>query len=108
MRRATLACELDGRPQSQVRRQWQILVWLTGVRYGLTLDDLATRTKASPRTIRRDLDVLVDAGFPIERNHEGEGIAIRFVWGADVPPNCRQLLCHAIHESQLAKAEGAA
>lgn len=81
-----------GRPQSQVRRQWRLVHRLAALRYGVTLQDAASALHVSVRTIRRDLDVLVDAGFPIERNHEGEGIEVRFVWGAEVGTAARRIL----------------
>ena len=86
------ASELNGRPQCQARRQWQLLTWLVSVRSGFTLAQLAEKAGVTARTIRRDLDVLIGAGFPIERNHEGEGIAIRFVWGAEMPVQLWRLI----------------
>ncbi len=47
-----------------VVREWQILLELEG-RVGKTLGDLARMTGASERTVRRDLAVLEEAGFPI-------------------------------------------
>ena len=64
----------------QVRRQWLLLGLLASLRYGRTLDQLAEALSCHPRTVRRDLDVLGTVGFDFERNHEGEGIAVRIVW----------------------------
>ena len=53
------------RPRNQqVIREWRVLRELEG-RVGKTLDELASIAGVSMRTIRRDLDVLQEAGFPI-------------------------------------------
>lgn len=44
-------------------RQWRILVMLR--RHRQTLDQLAKACGCTTRSIRRDLDVLLEAGFPI-------------------------------------------
>lgn len=49
---------------AEVIRQWSILRDLEASRR-LTIDDLAHRTQVSTRTIRRDLDALQAAGFPL-------------------------------------------
>ncbi|HET7618981.1 MAG TPA: transcriptional regulator [Gemmatimonadaceae bacterium] len=49
---------------AEVIRQWTILRDLESAR-GLTIDDLAARTGVTTRTIRRDLDALQAAGFPL-------------------------------------------
>ena len=49
---------------AEVIRQWNILRDLEGARR-LTIDDLAKRTGVTTRTIRRDLEALQTAGFPL-------------------------------------------
>ena len=49
---------------AEVIRQWSILRELEGAR-GATIDDLAERTGVTTRTIRRDLEALQAAGFPL-------------------------------------------
>ncbi len=49
---------------AEVIRQWSILRDLESSRR-LTIDDLAERTGVTTRTIRRDLDALQAAGFPL-------------------------------------------
>ena len=56
---------------AEVIRQWQILRDLESSRR-LTIDDLAERTGVTTRTIRRDLEALQSAGFPLyDETHDG-------------------------------------
>ncbi len=56
---------------AEVIRQWTILRDLEASRR-VTIDDLAERTGVSTRTIRRDLEALQSAGFPLfDEIHEG-------------------------------------
>lgn len=57
---------------AEVIRQWTILRDLEASRR-LTIDDLAQRTGVTTRTIRRDLDALQSAGFPLfDEVHDGK------------------------------------
>jgi predicted DNA-binding transcriptional regulator YafY len=57
---------------AEVIRQWSILRDLEASRR-LTIDDLASRTGVTTRTIRRDLEALQSAGFPLfDETHEGK------------------------------------
>jgi predicted DNA-binding transcriptional regulator YafY len=57
---------------AEVIRQWSILRDLEASRR-LTIDDMAERTGVTTRTIRRDLDALQAAGFPLfDETHEGK------------------------------------
>jgi predicted DNA-binding transcriptional regulator YafY len=57
---------------AEVIRQWTILRDLEASRR-LTIDELARRTGVTTRTIRRDLDALQSAGFPLfDETHEGK------------------------------------
>lgn len=57
---------------AEVIRQWTILRDLESSRR-VTIDDLAERTGVTTRTIRRDLEALQSAGFPLfDEIHEGK------------------------------------
>jgi proteasome accessory factor B len=57
---------------AEVIRQWTILRDLEASRR-LTIDDMAERTGVTTRTIRRDLEALQSAGFPLfDETHEGK------------------------------------
>lgn len=57
---------------AEVIRQWSILKDLEASRR-LTIDDMAARTGVTTRTIRRDLEALQEAGFPLfDEVHEGK------------------------------------
>jgi predicted DNA-binding transcriptional regulator YafY len=57
---------------AEVIRQWTILRDLESSRR-VTIDDLARRTGVTTRTIRRDLEALQSAGFPLfDEVHEGK------------------------------------
>jgi predicted DNA-binding transcriptional regulator YafY len=57
---------------AEVIRQWSILRDLEGSRR-VTIDELAGRTGVSTRTIRRDLEALQLAGFPLyDESHDGK------------------------------------
>ena len=57
---------------AEVIRQWSILRDLESSRR-VTIDDLAERTGVSTRTIRRDLEALQSAGFPLfDELHDGK------------------------------------
>jgi predicted DNA-binding transcriptional regulator YafY len=56
---------------AEVIRQWTILREIERARgIGVTIDDLATRCAVTTRTIRRDLQALEEAGFPLFDNKE--------------------------------------
>jgi predicted DNA-binding transcriptional regulator YafY len=56
---------------AEIIRQWTILRELEASRR-LTIDDMAGRTGVTTRTIRRDLEALQSAGFPLfDESHEG-------------------------------------
>lgn len=57
---------------AEVIRQWSILKELEASRR-VTIDDLALRTGVTTRTIRRDLEALQTAGFPLfDETHDGK------------------------------------
>src|SRR6266849_5670073 len=58
---------------SEVIRQWSILREIEHARgAGVTIDDLASSCGVTTRTIRRDLQALEEAGFPLydDRSHD--------------------------------------
>src|SRR5215212_4472551 len=58
---------------AEVIRQWTILREIEGARgSGVTIDDLASLCAVTTRTIRRDLQALEEAGFPIfdDKTHD--------------------------------------
>src|SRR5262245_66502002 len=58
---------------AEVIRQWTILREIERARHtGVTIDDLAEKSGVTSRTIRRDLQALEEAGFPVydDRSHE--------------------------------------
>src|SRR5919106_5976831 len=57
---------------AEVIRQWSILRDLEASRR-VTIDALASHTGVTTRTIRRDLDALQEAGFPLfDETHDGK------------------------------------
>ena len=57
---------------AEVIRQWSLLRDLEASR-SLTIDDMASRTGVTTRTIRRDLEALQEAGFPLfDEVHDGK------------------------------------
>jgi predicted DNA-binding transcriptional regulator YafY len=58
---------------AEVIRQWTILRDLERARSaGVTIDELASRCAVSTRTIRRDLQALEEAGFPLFDDRSGD------------------------------------
>lgn len=57
-----------GQPKRLVgfTRQWRLLLEFDSDPIGIRIEDAAQAHRATERTIRRDLDTLTDAGFPIE------------------------------------------
>jgi proteasome accessory factor C len=50
---------------SELVRQWEILREIDGARHGVSIQKLAALRGVHPRTIRRDLEALGRAGFPL-------------------------------------------
>lgn len=50
---------------AEVIRQWNILRTVEAAKNGVSIDSLARQEKVTTRTIRRDLDALQQAGFPL-------------------------------------------
>ena len=61
---------------AEVIRQWSILRDLEASRR-MTIDEMAARTGVTTRTIRRDLEALQEAGFPLfDEVHEGKNTGV--------------------------------
>ena len=52
--------------KTSLRRQWSLLKSLSARHYGLTVREMAGEMGVSEKTIRRDLDVFREVGFPLE------------------------------------------
>lgn len=50
---------------AEITRQWNILTDLEAAHYGLTRQALAEKYGVNDRTIRRDIEALIEIGFPI-------------------------------------------
>src|SRR3954469_12025320 len=50
---------------TEIVRQWEILRDIDGARTGIGIAKLAALRGVHPRTVRRDLDALTRAGFPL-------------------------------------------
>ena len=50
---------------TEVIRQWELLREIDGARIGITIAKLAASRGVHQRTIRRDIDALCSAGFPL-------------------------------------------
>jgi predicted DNA-binding transcriptional regulator YafY len=50
---------------NELVRQWEILRAIDGARNGIAIAKLASERRVHPRTVRRDLDALQRAGFPL-------------------------------------------
>ena len=57
----------------QIQRQWQILISLMSRRMGMTIKELAQEVSVDDRTIRRDLNTLRKANFPLEERVTAHG-----------------------------------
>jgi len=61
-------------PRNQeVIRQWKVLHALESSRHGASIDSLAGELGVTTRTIRRDLEALQEAGFPLFDTRDDEG-----------------------------------
>jgi predicted DNA-binding transcriptional regulator YafY len=61
-------------PRNQeVIRQWKVLHALETARHGVAIDALADDLGVTTRTIRRDLEALQEAGFPLYDEKDGDG-----------------------------------
>ena len=59
--------------ESPLVRQWILLRTLCSRRYGMTIHEIAEEVGVSEKTIRRDLQVFLQSGFPLEETVEDFG-----------------------------------
>jgi predicted DNA-binding transcriptional regulator YafY len=93
----------------QLARQWQLIQRLARSRYGLGLDDLAAELSCVRRTVYRDLDALMLAGFPVVSEKRDGRVFYRFLESfrlGDVPFTPDEILALAFGEDLLRVLEG--
>jgi len=93
----------------QLARQWQLIQRLARSRYGAGLDDLARDLGCVRRTVYRDLDALMLAGFPVVSEKRDGRVFYRFLETfrlGDVPFTPDEILALAFGEDLLRVLEG--
>jgi len=93
----------------QLARQWQLIQRLAHSRAGVHLDDLAAELDCVRRTVYRDLDALMLAGFPVVSEKRDGRVYYRFLETfrlGDVPFTSDEILALAFGEDLLRALEG--
>jgi predicted DNA-binding transcriptional regulator YafY len=93
----------------QLARQWQLIQHLARSRAGVGLDDLADELGCVRRTVYRDLDALMYAGFPLVSEKRDSKVFYRFLDSfslGDVPFTADEVLALAFSEDLLRTLEG--
>jgi predicted DNA-binding transcriptional regulator YafY len=93
----------------QLARQWLLIQRLARSRYGLGLDELAEELGCVRRTVYRDLDALMLAGFPVVSEKRDGRVLYRFLETfrlGDVPFTPDEILALAFGEDLLRALEG--
>jgi len=93
----------------QLARQWQLIQRLASSRSGVGLDDLARDLECVRRTIYRDLDALMYAGFPVVSERRDGRVYYRFLESFKldhVPFTPDEILALAFSEDLLQTLEG--
>ena len=93
----------------QLARQWQLIQRLARSRSGAALDDLARELDCVKRTVYRDLDALMFAGFPVVSEKRNGRVFYRFLDSfrlGDVPFTADEILALAFGEDLLRTLEG--
>jgi len=93
----------------QLARQWQLIQRLARSRAGVHLDDLAEALDCVRRTVYRDLDALMFAGFPVVSEKRDGRVYYRFLETfrlGDVPFTPDEILALAFGEDLLRTLEG--
>ncbi len=93
----------------QLARQWQLVQRLARSRAGLGLDELAEELGCVRRTVYRDLDALMYAGFPVVSEKRDGHVFYRFLDSfslGDVPFTADEVLALAFGEDLLRSLEG--
>jgi predicted DNA-binding transcriptional regulator YafY len=93
----------------QLARQWRLIQRLARSRWGVGLDDLAEEFACHRRTVYRDLDALMAAGFPVISDRRDGRVFYRFLDDfklGDVPFTPDEILALAFGEDLLRALEG--
>ena len=93
----------------QLARQWRLIQKLARNRYGAQPDALAAELGVTRRTVYRDLNALMYAGFPISSETRAGGVRYGLLAGfdlSDTPFTPDELLALAFGEDLLAGLEG--
>jgi len=93
----------------QLARQWQLIQRLARSRAGAGLDELAEELGCVRRTVYRDLDALMYAGFPVTSEKRDGKVYYRFLDSFEmgqVPFTPDELLALAFSEDLLGTLEG--
>ncbi len=93
----------------QLSRQWQLVQHLARSRAGVGLDQLAEELDCVRRTVYRDLDALMYAGFPVVSEKRDGHVYYRFLDTfklGDVPFTADEILALAFGEDLLRALEG--
>ena len=93
----------------QLARQWQLIQRLAKTRTGVGLDELADDLDCVRRTVYRDLDALMYAGFPVVSEKRDNRVFYRFMDSfrlGNVPFTPDELLALAFSEDLLRVLEG--
>jgi predicted DNA-binding transcriptional regulator YafY len=93
----------------QLSRQWRLIQLLARARYGIGAESLASELEITRRTVYRDLDALMFAGFPITSEKRDGRVFYRVVEGfklGDTPFTPDELLALGFSEDLLRSLEG--
>ncbi len=93
----------------QLARQWRLIQRLARSRFGVGLDDLAADLECTRRTVYRDLDALMYAGFPVTSEKRDTRVYYKLLDEfelADTPFTPDELLALAFSEDVLQTLEG--
>jgi predicted DNA-binding transcriptional regulator YafY len=93
----------------QLARQWRLIQRLANSRVGVSLDDLAGELECVKRTVYRDLDALMLAGFPVLSEKRDGRVFYRFLDGFRMggsPFTPDEILALAFGEDLLRTLEG--
>lgn len=93
----------------QLSRQWRLVQRLARSRYGAGLDELADELECTRRTVYRDLDALMYAGFPVTSEKRDGRVFYRLIESyqlGDAPFTADELLALAFGEDLLRGLEG--